>query len=113
MCMVCSIFVCIMDWALCTVCQQKTQEALKCPLNAWGQGDKSKPYEAFLTSMSGFRELNQVPVSLNFGEEMDIDQLVAHQAKWHKSCRLKFNDNKLQRVWKREHDGSTDNSAVA
>ena len=80
--------VCIMDWALCIVCQQKNQEA---------QGDKSKPYESFLTSVGTFRELNQLPVSHNFGEEMSIGQLVANQAKWHKSCCFKFNDSKLQR----------------
>ena len=72
--------VCIMDWALCLVCLQKTQEALKCPLNAWGQGDKSKPYKALLTYVCTFREFKQLPVSLNFGEEMNIGQLVAHQA---------------------------------
>ena len=85
----------IMDWTLCIVCQAKSQEVLKCPLNAWGKGDKSKPYEAFLTSVNGFRELNQLPVPLKFGKEIDVGQVVTHKAKWHKSCHLKFSESKL------------------
>ena len=51
-------------------------------------------------------------VALNFEEDMDVDQPVIYQAKWHKSCNLKFCDGKLQRARKREDDGSTDNGSI-
>ena len=42
---------------------------------------------------------------------MDTYQL--DQAKWHKSCYLKFNDSKLQRARKREHnDNITEESSL-
>lgn len=87
-----------MDWNQCIICQKKTKEVLKCPLNAHG---KSKAYENFLTCVHGFRELEQLPVPLMFGEDMDVNQLVTKQGKWHKSCYLKFNENKLQRAGKK------------
>ena len=59
-------------------CQLKTPEALKCPLNAWGRGDKSKVYDYFLTNVSEFKQLNQLPVPLNFEEDMDVDQSVIY-----------------------------------
>ena len=45
--------------------------------------------------MNEFRDLNQLPVELNFDREMDVDQLVKQEAKWHKSCHMKFNSSKL------------------
>ena len=39
---------------------------------------------------------------LKFEEDITVELLVAYQAKWHKSCYLKSNDNKLQRERKRE-----------
>ena len=56
--------------------------------------------------MNGFRELNQLPVPLKFGKEIDVGQLVTHKAKWHKSCHLKFSESKLGRARKQEHDDS-------
>ena len=44
---------------MCIICQQKTPEALQCPLNTWGRGDKSKVYDYFLTNESEFK-LTQV-----------------------------------------------------
>ena len=95
-----------MDWKFCIICQESKKEPLKCPLNAHGTGNKSKAYETILTSVSEFRELNKLPVAVVFGEDMDTNQLTTNQAKWHKSCYLKFNDSKLQRARKREHNDS-------
>ncbi len=78
----------VIDWTLCIVCQQQTPEALKCPLKAEWAGDKSKVYASFLANVKEFKDMNQLPVTLNF--EQDLDQLVNNQAKWHKSCHMKF-----------------------
>ena len=39
-------------------------------------------------------------------------KLVQHQAKWHKSCYLKFNDTKLHRVRKRELNRTSDDDTT-
>jgi len=41
---------------------------------------------------------------INFSnkEDITVELLVDYQAKWHKSCHLKFNNSKLQRARKRE-----------
>jgi len=46
-----------MDWNLCIISQKKTREAIRCPLNEDGEGDKSKVYDSFLTDVSEFRRL--------------------------------------------------------
>ena len=96
-----------MDWTLCIVCQKATHEQLKCPLNSEGPGDKSEAYLSFLGNVSEFRKLDQLPVSLKFGEDVDVDQLMRNQAKWHKSCHLKFCTHKLQRARKRKISTAT------
>ena len=69
----------------------------------WGDDDdKSKIYASFLANVNEVKRLNQLPVPLKFEEDMDVKKLVTHQAKWHKSCYIKFNDTKLQRARKRE-----------
>ena len=108
----CLVLTTVMDWTLCIVCQQKSHEILKCPLNAEGPGDKSEPYRTFLTNVKQFKELNQLPVPLKFGLDIDMDQLVRNQAKWHKSCHLKFSASKQRAIRKRERDEITDNSSA-
>ena len=71
------------DWILCILCQQKTAEVLKCPLKAAGAGGKSEANASFLNNVNEFRDLNQLPVQLNLDREMDVDQLVKQEAKWH------------------------------
>ena len=71
-------------------------------MNAKGPGDKSDLYGSFLGVVSAFRKLGTIPVALHFEEDITVDHLVQHQAAWHKSCRLKFNQSKLDRAQKRE-----------
>jgi hypothetical protein len=59
---------------MCLICQQKTTEPLRCPLNAKGSKDKSEPYFSFLNSVSAFRGLGTLPVVLNFEEHMTVEQ---------------------------------------
>ena len=88
---------------MCLICQEKTTEPLKCPLNAKGSGDKSEPYRTILKNVSAFRALGTLPVVLNFGEDMTVDELIQNQGSWHKSCYLKFNNKKLERATKRQN----------
>ena len=97
-----------MDWTLCVVCQQASHEPLRCPLKAGRPGHKSEAYSSFLKNVSEFRELNQLPVPLGFGEDINVDQFMRNQAKWHKSCHLKFCADKLQRARKRKRNDVSD-----
>ena len=96
-----------MNWTLCIICQQQTAEALKCPLKAKAR-DKSEAYASFLKNVNKF---NQLPIKLNFDLDKDVDKLVKQEAKWHKSCHMKFNMSKLQRARKRGLDEATGNSS--
>ena len=53
-----------MDWKLCLICQEASNEGLKCPLNALGSGDMSAPYESFLSRVSIFKEFDRFISSL-------------------------------------------------
>ena len=55
---------------MCFICQKKTSEPLKCPLNTKGNRDNSEIYSLFLNNVSTFRTLGTLPVALNFGEDM-------------------------------------------
>ena len=91
-----------MDWSLCVVCQQQISEALKCPLNAPGKGDKSVPYQAFLDRVASFKKLEILPLPLtHLPENVTVQDFVQNKAKWHKSCHTKFSQNKLERARKR------------
>ena len=70
-----------MDWTLCIICQKSTHEAVRCPLNATDNSDKSKVYASFRTNVSEFKRLNQIPVQLSFGEDITVEALVAYQTK--------------------------------
>ena len=69
---------------MCMICQQKTTDSLKYPLNANRKRDKSEPYHSFLKSFSGFKVIGNLPVVINFGKEMLVDELVHNQAAWRK-----------------------------
>ena len=47
--------------------------------------------------MNEFKDLNQLPANLNFEQDMDVDELVKQESKWHKSCHTKFRMSRLQR----------------
>ncbi len=101
-----------MDWDLCLICQEKTLESLKCPLNVEGSRDKSKPYSSFLDSVKAFRALGILPVELACGEDVTVDQLVQNRGSWHKSCHAKFSKEKVKRAAKkRDREAAVENTS--
>ena len=87
-----------MDWTRCLICQTDTEEALKCPLNENGTGDKSGPYTHFLDNVEHFRQRHALPVPVKFQPDVIVSTLVFNSARWHKSCHRKFSTDKLERV---------------
>ena len=57
-----------MNWSLCIICQEDTQDALKCPVlsPALSRGDKGVAYESFLANVKSFRDIDALPTKLYF-----------------------------------------------
>lgn len=89
------------DWEKCILCQSKTAEKLLCPA-ASKRSDVGIGYTTLAAALTEFDLLNALPVSLklaNFDEGSGIEAaFVTHQAKWHKSCRVKYSANMLARM---------------
>ena len=79
-----------MNLTLYIICQKRTCEDVRCPLNGPGDGDKSKVYAYFLANINKFERIDQLPVLLKFEEDITVELLVNCQAEWHKSCYLKL-----------------------
>ena len=103
------------NWELCVLCQGETAELLQCPAVSKRQ-HSGAGYRSLANNLMEFSELGELAqhvdlTRLDEGEGI-IAALISHRAKWHKSCRLKYNNTKLQRVLKRklpeqEHGPST------
>ena len=91
----------MMNWNMCLICQEKTTELLKCPLNAQRSGDKSEPYNSSLNNFNSFRALGTLSVVHNFREDMTVGELIQNWGAWHKSCSVKFSKEKLERATKK------------
>ncbi len=90
------------DWKKCIICQEDTREPLKCPLLGPGTCDsKIEAYRSFLSNIEQFKAMNSLPTAIIFGEQESAESFSANHASWHKSCRLKYNNCKLERVKKR------------
>jgi len=88
------------DWNLCVICQEKTTESLKCPLNTHDpRCDKADAYSSFLSNVAQFQAIGALPVKLQFA--CNVEDFVTNSASWHKSCHLKFNNSKLAKAKKR------------
>ncbi len=91
------------DWNECIICQQRTSEPLKCPLDSFRQVGGSF-YSSFLENVEEFRSIGALPTTIFLGSDFTADDLLAHRASWHKSCRLKYSISKLTRAKKRKAD---------
>ena len=96
------------DWNLCVICQDiSSTDNLVCP----GQSkrkDVGIGYTSLAKNLIKFNELNLLPKTLQLnridkGEGVET-ALISNNAKWHKSCRLQFNNTKFERAQKRIQD---------
>jgi len=86
-----------MDWISCIVCGSRKGKPLKCPVDS-PHKDCQRVYTAFLQNVKQFKELDALPVILEFGPEVTAKLLAECRASWHKSYRLKFSNSKLERA---------------
>ena len=74
-------------------------EDLKCPANS-NQNNGLEVYSRFLF-FKQFQDLESLSASVKFNEEHDAEIFLKNQAKWHKTCYLKFAPSKLLRLNKK------------
>ena len=92
------------DWSSCIICQVHTNEKLECPSDLKRKGyDPLKTYEKTANNINRFRELNAIPIDslILSKEKCTPDLFLTMKAKFHKLCRNKFSDTKLQRMEQR------------
>lgn len=94
------------DWTKCLFCQEDTAEVLRCPLES-KRSDQGSGYTTIADLLLGFSEIGCLPPSLNLlrldEEGNGISALLnQHKAKWHDSCRLKYNRTQLRRAEKKK-----------
>ena len=92
------------DWEKCFICQTETRETLQSSSEA-RSSDPAKAYSNLGERILKFESLNLllVPVNLNqlSGGTAPGTSLLNHKAKFHKTCKLKFGNEKLEKAIKR------------
>ena len=113
---------CLLDWLICfcyglktvhnllATNSWRTEVSLKFRRWWWWSQDEGVCF--FPENVSECKKLNQLPVPIMFGEDIDVENLVQHQAKWHKLFYLKFNDTKLHRARKCNVNKSSDDGTT-
>lgn len=91
-----------LDWNKCVLCQEETTEKLKCPANYVG----GPGYKTMAENLVAFDKISCLPRSLQLsrldeGQGIEVT-FQLRKAKWHDSCRAKYNKTKLQRAEKRQ-----------
>ena len=81
------------NWLKCCLCQEDTDESLLSTVDG---------YKMLARNVPKFQELNSLPIPLDITRLDDGDgiekTLQDHDAKYHPSCRIKFNNTKLKRA---------------
>lgn len=91
------------DWGKCCLCQTDTREELKSPPTRYECG--SDGYSMLATNIPQFQAINLLPIKVDPSRLDDgggiEDTLRRNSAKYHQTCRLMFNNSKLERATKR------------
>lgn len=95
------------DWSKCVLCQETTTEPLQYPGNTRRDDiDIGTGYHTLASNILRFHELESLPIPIDISklDEGDgiADTFITQNAKWHKSCKYKFSNLKLQRAEKRK-----------
>lgn len=94
------------DWSKSFICQEDKFEALKSPPKKPNLAKSG--YKTLSKNIPEFAKINEMPIPLDIrrvdegGGGGGIEAaLIKNEAKYHESCRLQFNNTKLQRAQKR------------
>ena len=96
------------DWIKCYLCQKKNSKELKSPRAQ--QPQEHDGYIYIATNIPLFHAINEMPIVLDparLEDGGDIEEtLMRNKAQYHQSCRLMFNNTKLERATTRRADCS-------
>ena len=107
------------NWNMCLLCQEKkkTKDDLQCPGSS--HTDNSVPVQAYVTLYSALKEFEKakvihLPRNVDLSK-LNIDILTENNAKWHKSCRVKYSGPMLERALKKHsvNDNSEEGSQAS
>jgi hypothetical protein len=91
-----------MDWSKCVMCQEGSPERLICPANS----TEGAGYKTMAENLEAFDKIGCLPNRLQLtqlDEGQGIEMVFRlHEAKWHDSCRLRYNKTQLRRAEKRK-----------
>ncbi len=101
----------VTDWSKCFICQEDKIETLVSPSSR--RNLTRSGYETLSKNIPEFSKINDMPIPLDIrrldeGDGIE-ETLLKNQAKYHESCRLRFNSSKLKRAQHRQ--SSTDHMA--
>ena len=92
----------VTDWKLCCLCQKEDGNPLQCPINS---RNNKCGYESLAINLLEFKKIESMPMCIDLArldEGRGIQEtLRSHKAVYHKSCYLKFANDKLKRAQKR------------
>ena len=93
----------IVDWTLCWLCQVQTNEKFQCSTAATSS-DPQSVYQELADRIKAFQSIEMMPMPLNVSaleSDTDLSQsLYVNSARFHKSCKLRFAQVKLDRAIK-------------
>jgi len=96
------------DWSKCCLCQKKKSEELKSPRAQ--QPQEHDGYTMIATNIPLFHAINEMPIVLDPARLDDgggiEETLRRNKAQYHQSCRLMFNNTKLERARKRRAESA-------
>ena len=97
---------CQTDWSKCCLCQaDKKDEELKTLLTRYWCSGENDGYKMLAMNVPLFQAINQLPIIFDPNRLDEGDRigqtLRKNKAKYYQSCRLLFNNTKLERARKR------------
>ena len=91
------------DWDQCILCQEKTDEKVRCPISNTKKDDVERNYTDTTNLLGEFFKIRKLPQSFH----SSLSDLIRHsnlsdiflqkQAKWHRSCKSKITTSKLEK----------------
>ena len=89
------------DWSSCFICQTDTDEKLQSSSKAL-TADKEQAYKELAKRIAKFDSIDMLPVPLDIDKLKEGvalgDSLIRNEANFHKSCKLKFSNDKLNKA---------------
>lgn len=104
----------VTQWKLCILCQENTTEKVQFPIQQKGeQGEATLAwYKTLAENILEFNHFGLLTRTINIDtldEGHGVEAaFVAHNACWHRSCRLMYTNTKVERARKRSRDTPAD-----